>query len=125
MSCETDCGLAKQIPATRPPDRRRRTRIDMDTRLVVRPMENRSRLIPARIVDLSCCGIRAVIGAELEPGEALELEFGLRDTTAVVRLVGIIRWRKGPEYGLEFLFASAQDRERICQAFATLGGSGD
>jgi hypothetical protein len=96
----------------------------MDMRLVVCPMKNRSRLIPARIVDLSCCGIRAVIGAELEPGEALELEFGLRDTTAVVRLVGIIRWREGCLYGMEFLFASAQDRERMCQAFAALASSG-
>jgi len=125
MSCETESGLAIQIPATRPPDRRRMTRLDQDMRLVVRPMENRSRLIPARIIDLSCCGIRAVIGAELEPGDALQLEFGLRDTTAVVRLVGIIRWREGCLYGLEFLFATAQDRERMCQAFTALNGSDD
>jgi PilZ domain-containing protein len=125
MYRETESGQATWISAQRPSDRRRMMRFDQDIRLMVRPLENRSRLIPARIVDLSCGGLRAVIGAELEPGEVLELEFGLRDTTAVVQLTGTIRWREGCQYGMEFLFLTAEDRERMCKAFAAMGCSGE
>jgi len=120
MGWETERGQAIRITATPHDDRRQAQRFELDIRLLVRPKMNRSRLIPARIMDLSCGGIRAAIAAELEPGETLDLEFGLRDTTAVVRLVGIVRWRASYQYGVEFVFVSAQDRERMSQAFAAL-----
>ena len=122
MGIEAESGQSVWFPAENPRDRRRATRFDLDMRLMVRPANNRSRVIPARIIDLSCGGIRAAIAAELETGETLELEFGLRHTSAIVRLAGTIRWRDGYQYGLEFSFLSAQDRERMSQAFAALTG---
>jgi hypothetical protein len=120
MGIETESGKAIWFPAEHPRERRRATRFDLDMGLVVRPMNNRSRVVPARIIDLSCGGIRAAIAADLEMGETLELEFALRHTSAIVRLAGTIRWRDGYQYGLEFVFVSAQDRDRMSQAFATL-----
>lgn len=125
MNWETEGGQSILTPGKCPSDRRRVKRFDLDMRLVVCPINNRSRLIPARIVDLSVDGIRAAIAADLEIGETLELEFGLRRTTAIVRLAGTIRWREGYQYGLEFMFVNAQDRERISQAFAALAFSGE
>jgi hypothetical protein len=49
------------------------------------------------------------------------VEFGLRHTSAVVRLTAAIRWREGCQYGLEFIYATASEREKISQAFAALG----
>jgi hypothetical protein len=125
MGWETESGQTIWVPTKHQSDRRQATRFDLDMRLVVRPTSNRSRLIPARIVDLSCGGIRAAIAADLENGETLELEFGLRHTTATVRLEGMVRWRDGYQYGLEFVFVTAADRERMSQAFAALACSGE
>jgi hypothetical protein len=65
--------------------------------------------------------MRTVLGAELQVGEVHEVEFGLRHTSAVVRLTAAIRWREGCQYGLEFIYATASEREKISQAFAALG----
>lgn len=125
MGWVTESGQMIWTPTKHQSDRRRATRFDLDMRLVVRPVDNRSRVIPARIIDLSCGGIRAAIAADLETGESVDLEFGLRHTSAVVRLSAAIRWRDGYQYGLEFMFVNAQDRERMSQAFAVLASSGD
>lgn len=125
MGMETESLQAIWVPAGHPSDRRRTMRFDLDMRLLVRPVNNRSRAIPARVVDLSCAGVRAAIAADLAPGEAVELEFGLRNTTAIVQLAGTIRWREGYQYGVELTFLTVQDRERMCQAFAALACSGE
>jgi len=125
MDWDTEGEQAIWAPAKHQSDRRRSKRSDLDMRLLVRPRNNRSRVIPACIVDLSIGGIRAAIAADLEIGETLELEFGLPRTTAIVRLAGTIRWREGYQYGLEFSFVNAQDRERMSQAFAALACSGE
>lgn len=125
MGLEMGSGQTIGSTANHQENRRRAQRFDLDMRLLVRPKKDRTRLIHARIIDLSCGGIRAAIAAELEPGETLELEFGLRHTTAVVRLVGIVRWRASYQYGVEFVFVTVQDRERMRQAFATLTPSAE
>jgi len=87
---------------------------------LVARLANRGRAIAGRVIDMSFGGMKAELAAELEPEEALELEFGLRDTSAVVRLIAAIRWRKGRLYGLEFLYRSDSERARMKQAFAAL-----
>jgi hypothetical protein len=67
--------------------------------------------------------MKAELVAGLEPEDALELEFGLRQTSAVVRLTAAIRWRKGRLYGLEFVYRNDSERARMNQAFAALLGS--
>ncbi len=87
---------------------------------LVARLANRGRAIAGRVIDMSFGGMKAELVAELEPEEALELEFGLRDTSAVVQLNAAIRWRKGRLYGLEFLYRSDPERARMKQAFAAL-----
>jgi hypothetical protein len=70
---------------------------------------------------VSSGGLRTLLGAELQVGEVHELEFALRGTSAVVRLTATIRWREGCHYGLEFMHATASEREKIGKAFAALG----
>ncbi len=85
---------------------------------LVARLANRGRAIAGRVIDMSFGGMKAELVAELEPEEALELEFGLRDTSAVVQLNAAIRW--GRLYGLEFLYRSDPERARMKQAFAAL-----
>jgi hypothetical protein len=54
MELGAEGGHAIWFPAEHPRDRRRAARFDLDMRLVVRPANNRSRAIHARIIDLSC-----------------------------------------------------------------------
>jgi len=104
-----------------PPDRRRTPRFIFDVRLSVRSSKNQSRAIPARILDLSCDGVKAIIAGDLEVGDALELEFGLPRTSAVVRLKAAVRWREGYQHGLQFIYEAASDREKMKHAFAAVG----
>ncbi len=114
MGWETAGAQANSIPADdKSVQRRSSTRFDLDMSLVARPRQSRSRVIQGRIIDLSCTGIRAVIAAELQVGDFLELEFGLPYTPSVVRLDATIRWRQYYQYGLEFMRVIASDREKI------------
>ncbi len=93
--------------------RRSSARFDLDMSLIARSKQNRSRVIQGRIIDLSCTGVRAVIAAELQAGEVLEVEFGLPYTSSVMRLGAAVRWRQHYQYGLEFMKVIASDREKI------------
>lgn len=80
-------------------------------RLVTSPTNNQVRVIRGRVLDVSSGGLRALLGAELQVGEVHELELALRGTSAVACLTATIRWREGCHYGLEFMHATASDRE--------------
>jgi hypothetical protein len=120
MNGEMERGLENSLLTEYLSDQRRSPRFEYDVRLVLHPTKNRSRVIVGQIIDVSGDGIRAAIAADLPLEETLELEFGLRHTSAVMRLEAVIRWRKGCHYGLEFVHATASDREKIKQAFAAL-----
>ena len=123
MDRETAGVRAQSAQSGAHPDRRRSPRFELDASLVVRPKNNRSRVIQGRVVDLSSAGIRAVVAAELTIGEVLELECMLPYTSAIVRLDAAICSRDGYRYGLEFVRVIASDREKInraCTALALL-----
>src|SRR5208282_3393857 len=101
-------------------DRRRSRRFELDASLVIRPTNNRKRVIQGRVVDLSCSGISALIAAELAIGDVLELECGLPYTSEVARLEGTIRSREGYRYGLEFVGVIASDQTKIHRACVAL-----
>jgi hypothetical protein len=107
------------------PDRRDSTRVDLDMSMVARPKNNQSRVISGRVIDVSSGGVRAAIAGELQIGDVLELAIGLRNTSAVIRLEADIRWRKGNQYGLEFIYATASDREKMKQVIAALASSNE
>jgi hypothetical protein len=120
MNEEMERGSADSIVMAYLSNQRRSARFAYDMRLAIRPLQNRRRIISGQIVDLSADGIRAEIAAELPMEEAVELEFWLRNTSAVMRLEAAVRWRKGRQYGLEFIHATASSREKMKQAFAAL-----
>ncbi len=120
MNEEMESGLADSILMAYLSNQRRSPRFAYDVRLAIRSSQNRCRVISGQIVDLSADGIRAEIAAELPIEEALELELWLRNTSAVMRLEAAIRWRKGRQYGLEFIHTTALSREKMKQAFAAL-----
>jgi hypothetical protein len=120
MNEEMESGLADRILMVCLSNQRRSPRFAYGARLAIRSSQNRGRVIPGQIIDLSADGIRAEIAAELPMEEAVEVEFGLRNTSAVMRLEAAIRWRKGRQYGLEFIHTTASGREKLKQAFAAL-----
>lgn len=120
MDWETEGAPAKSIQASNQSVPRQSARFELDVSLVARPTKNRSHVVRGRIFDLSCAGIRAVIAAELQVGDALELEFEIPYTSAVVLAEASIRWRQRYQYGLEFVRVSASDRERIDRACVAL-----
>jgi len=120
MSSDAGEVRAQSAQMGAPSDRRRSLRFELDASLVVRPTNNRKRVIQGRVVDLSCTGISALIAAELAIGDVLELECGLPYSSEVVRLEGAIRSREGYRYGLEFVGVIASDQEKINRACVAL-----
>ncbi len=115
--------LRVEPQTNRQPDRRRFVRHRLDARLVVRPTDNRSRMIHGRIVDLSQGGISAVIAANLQLGDVLELQFKLPYAAAGVLLEAVIRRRESYQYSLEFVHVIAAEQvkiNRICAALSLL-----
>jgi PilZ domain len=84
MNGEMERGLENSALIEHLSDQRRSPRFEYDVRLVIHPAKNRSRVMSGQIIDVSGDGIRAAIAAELPLEETLELEFGLRRTSAVI-----------------------------------------
>jgi c-di-GMP-binding flagellar brake protein YcgR len=101
-------------------DRRQGERYPMDAGLVAHPAHNRNRVIRGRVVDLSRAGISAVMAADLEPGEVLEVQFGLPYAARPVQMKAAICNREGYRYGLEFVHVIASQQEMINRTCATL-----
>ncbi len=101
-------------------DRRQAERYPMDAGLVARPTHNRSRVIRGRIVDLSRAGISAVMAADLQLGELLEVQFELPYAARPVQMKVSICNREGYRYGLGFVNVIASQQEVINRTCATL-----
>jgi len=101
-------------------DRRRSARFEMDARLVARLSNDPGRAIQGRVVDLSCAGVSALIAADFQIGEVLELEWGLPYTSDMVRLDAAIRSRDGYRYGMQFVCVIPADQEKIKRSCAAL-----
>jgi c-di-GMP-binding flagellar brake protein YcgR len=111
---------ANSIQASRQSERRRSARYGLDISLVARPANNRSRAIHGRVVDLSRGGLSALIAADLQPGEVIELKFELPYAATHVRLEAAIRRRESYQYSLEFMHVVASDQEKIDRTCAAL-----
>ena len=77
---------ANSIQASRQSDRRRSARYRLDISLVARPANDRSRAIHGRVVDLSRGGLSALIAADLQLGEVIDLQFQLPYAATHVQL---------------------------------------
>ena len=74
-----------------------------------------------RIIEISACGLSAVIARNIEVGEAVELQFVLNGLE--IRVRAAVRNRKDARYGFEFLALSAEQRQQIERATRTLAPS--
>ena len=101
-------------------ERRRFLRQRLDARLLARATDNRSRSIHGRIVDLSQGGISAVIAADLQLGDVVELQFELPYAATGVLLEAVVRRRESYQYSLEFVRVIASDQAKINRTCAAL-----
>jgi len=101
---------------------RRYPRFQFDCRLLVM-MSTSKAPFRGRTVEISACGLSALIPGELEVGAISELEFALDAATEDFRVGAVVRNRNGARYGFEFLTLSAEQRERIEAATKRLDAS--
>jgi CO/xanthine dehydrogenase FAD-binding subunit len=108
-----------QIIQTR---RYRRFKLDVPVRLIVDRAE-KVRIIEGRGNELNEGGMAVHAGVELETGEVIEVEF-TSPYSAPLRARAAVRDRSGYRYGLEFLIATEEDRERVGNIRVALQGMG-
>lgn len=111
---------ANSIQASRQSDRRRSARYRLDISLVARPANDRGRTIHGRVVDLSRGGLSALIAADLQLGEVIDLQFQLPYAATHVQLKAAIRRRESYQYSLEFVNVVASDQDKINRTCAAL-----
>ena len=77
--------------------------------------------VVGRIIEISACGLSAVVARSLEPGEIVELQFVLNGLEIQVRAA--VRNRNDARYGFEFLTLSAPQRQHIQAATRILAAA--
>jgi len=62
--------------------------------------------------DMSEGGVLVFAGMELKTGDEVQIEFTPPFSTGPVRAKGVVRHRRGYNYGIEFLLENSADREQ-------------
>jgi c-di-GMP-binding flagellar brake protein YcgR len=120
MGGERGEARAKPEPMGSQSERRQSARYPLDSGLVARPAGHRDRVIRGRILDLSRAGLSAVIAADLQLGDVLELQFGLPYAAKPVLMEAAVCNREGYRYGLEFVRVAPPQQELINRSCASL-----
>jgi PilZ domain-containing protein len=89
-----------------------RYRLNLPIRLVV-CREDSTRISEGRANDISEGGMLVFAGMELKTDDKVFVEFTPPYSSAPVRAPGIIRHRRGYNYGVEFVNENRQDKEQI------------
>jgi hypothetical protein len=63
--------------------------------------------------DLSAAGIGILLAADLNGGEVVSLSFLLPGTAAVWNVRAVVRYRRGYQYGFEFLSLTQEQRDAL------------
>jgi hypothetical protein len=101
-------------PATNQRDRRRRRhpRYSADFRVTVSHLlENHYQKLEGHCRDLSQAGIGILLAAELNGGEVTGLSFTLPGSPLPWEVRAVVRYRRGYQYGFEFLSLTAAQQE--------------
>ncbi len=77
--------------------------------------------ITGRVIEISACGLSAVLARPLEPGDVVELQFVVNGLEIKVRAA--VRNRNDARYGFEFLTLSAEQRQHIQAATRILAAA--
>jgi c-di-GMP-binding flagellar brake protein YcgR len=100
---------------------RRYPRFQFDCRLLVGVSTSKAPL-RGRTVEISACGLSALVASELEIGGIIDLEFALGAAAQDFRVRAVVRNRNGARYGFEYLTLSAEQRKQIEAATKRLEG---
>jgi hypothetical protein len=113
--------LASSAPAVN--NSRRYSRFPIDLRIKVRAFQNGEFSSSwGRSTELGEDGIGATLTGNLEAGEIVSLELPLPLMPYPLRIRGVVRYRNGQRYGLEFLIVSDAQRDiirRVCEMLAS------
>ncbi len=88
-----------------------RYRLNVPIRLIY-THEGTSKIVSGRGNDMCEGGVLVFAGLELKSGDAVSLEFTPPYSAGPVRAKGVIRHRRGYNYGVEFVQETAADKEQ-------------
>jgi hypothetical protein len=103
-------------PARNPADRRRRRhpRYSADFRVAVSYLlENQYQKLEGHCRDLAEAGIGILLAAELNSGEVAGLSFLLPGSAIPWEVRAVVRYRRGYQYGFEFLSLTREQQELL------------
>jgi c-di-GMP-binding flagellar brake protein YcgR len=109
MATQTGIRLVREKPVFR---RWERHRLQLPVRLVV-TKDKRTHITSGRALDISDGGVLIFAGTELKPAESVLVEFTPPYASEALRARGVVRHRRGYNYGIEFLSSSADEAEHI------------
>ncbi|MGA8214005.1 MAG: PilZ domain-containing protein [Candidatus Sulfotelmatobacter sp.] len=103
-------------PATNQIDRRRRRhpRYSADFRVTVSYLlENQYQNLEGHCRDLSQAGVGILLAADLNGGEVADLRFLLPGSALRWAVRAVLRYRRGYQYGFEFLSLTLEQQEAL------------
>lgn len=109
MPAPTRQSAANQIDRRR----RRHTRYRSDFRVGLSYLGNQYQKIEGHCRDLSEAGIGILLAAEMNSGEVASLSFSLPGSTVPWEVRAVVRYRRGYQYGFEFLSLTSDQRELL------------
>lgn len=89
-----------------------RFRLNMPVRLIV-SRDNSTRITDGRANDISDGGLLIFAGFELKMGDTVHVEFTPPFSGEAVRARGVIRHRRGYNYGIQFQGETAMEEDQI------------
>src|SRR5580658_1207174 len=110
MSASTPKPASKQIDRRR----RRHPRYSVDFRVAVSYLlDNHYQKLEGHCRDLAEAGIGILLAAELNSGEVAGLSFLLPGSAIPWEVRAVVRYRRGYQYGFEFLLLSSEQQELL------------
>jgi c-di-GMP-binding flagellar brake protein YcgR len=96
-------------------DRRRRlhTRYRADFRVTVSHLGKHYEKLDGHCRDLSEAGIGILLATEMNSGEVVGLSFSLPGSTLLWDIRAVVRYRRGYQYGFEFLSVTSEQQETL------------
>jgi hypothetical protein len=88
-----------------------RYRLNVPIRLI-HTHEGKTKIMSGRGNDMSEGGVLVFAGMELKTGDEVAIEFTPPFSAGPVRAKGVVRHRRGYNYGIEFLLENDSDREQ-------------
>ena len=88
-----------------------RYRLNIPIRLIY-THDASTKIMSGRGLDMSEGGVLVFAGMELKTADEVQIEFTPPFSAGPVRAKGVVRHRRGYNYGIEFLLENAADREQ-------------